>query len=124
MVDLERTSFSYNDVLCGDISYKRITKKRVKDYKMENKGLKKLGGTVAAIFAILCIVNALSMGCVIQINAVSRALLGVCNIGTAFTGGVLAVLTVAVIVGSAASFSCHCRSSMGSSVVPMKATLL
>ena len=62
-------------------------------------GLKKLGGTVAAIFAILCIVNALSMGCVIQINAVSRALLGVCNIGTAFTGGVLAVLTVAVIVG-------------------------
>ena len=26
MVDLERTSFSYNDVLCGDISYKRINK--------------------------------------------------------------------------------------------------
>lgn len=23
-VDLERTSFSYNDVLCGDISYKTI----------------------------------------------------------------------------------------------------
>ncbi len=62
-------------------------------------GLKKIGGAVAAVFAILCIVNALSMGCVIQVNAVSRALLGVCNIGTAFTGGVLAVLTVAVIVG-------------------------
>ena len=62
-------------------------------------GLKKLGGAVAAVFALLCIVNALSMGCVIQVNAVSRALLGVCKIQTAFTGGVLAVLTVAVIVG-------------------------
>ena len=62
-------------------------------------GLKKLGGTVASVFAILCIVNALSMGCVIQVNAVSRALLGVWGVGTAFTGGVLAVLTVAVIVG-------------------------
>ena len=62
-------------------------------------GLKKLGGAVAAVFALLCIVNALSMGCIIQVNAVSRALLGVWRVGTAFTGGVLAVLTVAVIVG-------------------------
>ena len=55
------------------------------------------GAVIAAIFALLCIVNALSMGCVIQINAVSRALSGVWGIGTAFTGGALAVVTVAVI---------------------------
>lgn len=62
-------------------------------------GLGRVGGAVAAVFALLCIVNALSMGCVIQVNAVSRALLGVCNIETAFTGGVLAVLTAGVIIG-------------------------
>ena len=56
------------------------------------------GAAVAAVFALLCIVNALSMGCVIQINAVSRALHGVWGIGTAFTGGFLAMMTVAVIV--------------------------
>ncbi|MBQ9079837.1 MAG: sodium:alanine symporter family protein [Clostridia bacterium] len=57
----------------------------------------KVGIFLAAMFALLCILDAISMGCVIQVNAVSRALLGVCNVGTAFTGGVLAVLTVAVI---------------------------
>ncbi len=56
-----------------------------------------LGGVLAAVFALLCIVNALSMGCVIQVNAVSHALQGVWGIGTALTGGVLAVITVAVI---------------------------
>ena len=56
------------------------------------------GSVLAAIFALLCIVNALSMGCVIQVNAVSHALQGVWGIGTTLTGGVLAVITVAVIV--------------------------
>lgn len=55
------------------------------------------GGVVSSVFALLCIVNALSMGCVIQVNAVSHALQGVWGIGTALTGGVLAVITMAVI---------------------------
>lgn len=60
-------------------------------------GLSRIGTILAALFAGLCIVDALSMGCVIQINAVSRSLLGVCGLGTAFSGGVLAVITVAVL---------------------------
>ncbi len=62
------------------------------------RGRPAAGAAMAALFALLCIVNALSMGCVIQINAVSHALQGVWGIGTAFTGGCLAVVTVAVII--------------------------
>ncbi len=62
-----------------------------------SRGLGRVGTVLAAIFALLCVADALSMGCVIQINAVSRSLLGVCGLGTAFTGGVLAVITVAVL---------------------------
>lgn len=64
---------------------------------LTRRGAGGVGCLVAAIFAVLCIVDSLSMGCVIQINAVSRSLLGVTGLGTAFTGGVLAVITVFVL---------------------------
>lgn len=60
-------------------------------------GLPRAGAVLAAVFALLCMIDALSMGCVIQVNAVSRSFYGVMGLGTAFTGGVLAVLTVAVL---------------------------
>ncbi len=54
-------------------------------------------GGLALLFALLCIVNSLSMGCVIQVNAISRAHLGVFGINTALCGAVLAILTLAAI---------------------------
>lgn len=60
-------------------------------------GLPRVGSAVAAIFALLCIADALSMGCVIQVNAISRSFLGVMGLETAVCGAVLAALVVAVL---------------------------
>lgn len=68
----------------------------IKDF-FTGRRLPRVGSGLAAIFAILCIADALSMGCVIQVNAVSRSLYGVCGLGTAFTGGALAVITFFVL---------------------------
>ena len=53
---------------------------------------------VSAVFALLMIVDALSMGCMIQVNAVRMAFEGVAQIPPWVTGLVLAVVTLPVIV--------------------------
>lgn len=60
-------------------------------------GLPRLGIALATIFAVLCVLNAVSMGSVIQINAVAEALDGVFRVPPLLTGGVLAVVTFFVI---------------------------
>lgn len=68
-------------------------------------GLKRIGALLAALFAVLCIVDSLSMGCVIQVNAVSYALSGVFDLPRLLCGVFVAV-SVAVILfrgGSAVS---------------------
>ena len=53
---------------------------------------------VAILFAVLCILNALMMGCVIQANAAASAIDGAFGLSPAFTGGFLAILGLALSV--------------------------
>lgn len=72
----------------------------IKDY-FTSRGRKFTGAIVAAIFSLLCIINSLTMGCVIQVNAVSSAFSGVCGLDNALVGGVFAFLATAVIITGA-----------------------
>lgn len=69
----------------------------MKDFFSVRK-LPRFGAAVGGIFAVLCILDAFSMGCVVQINAVSRSFLGVMGVPTWVTGAVIAVITYLVIV--------------------------
>ena len=64
-------------------------------------GKKRFGKALAICFALLCIVNAITMGCVIQSNAVSTSFEGVMNIKPWIIGAVVALLSVIVISGNA-----------------------
>ncbi|MBE6549723.1 MAG: alanine:cation symporter family protein [Ruminococcaceae bacterium] len=55
-----------------------------------SRGMKRLGVFLAGIFALFCILNSITMGSVIQANAVVGALDGVFSISPAITGAVLA----------------------------------
>ncbi len=65
------------------------------------KGKKVFGKALAAIFALLCIINAITMGGIIQANAVSTSLEGVMSIPSWIVGAVVALLCVTVISGNA-----------------------
>lgn len=56
-----------------------------------------LGGAVAAVFAVLCIVNAIAMGGMIQSNAISDASRGIFGADTLTVGIILAPLSAAII---------------------------
>ena len=43
----------------------------------ESRKMKKIGGIIASVFGVLCIANSLSMGCVMQVNALSSSILSV-----------------------------------------------
>lgn len=62
---------------------------------------KVFGKLLASLFSLLCVINAITMGCVIQSNAVSSSFEGVMNIPAWLTGAVVAVLCVIVISGNA-----------------------
>jgi len=62
---------------------------------------KVFGKLLAALFSLLCVINAITMGCIIQSNAVSSSFEGVMNIPAWLTGTVVAVLCVIVISGNA-----------------------
>ena len=68
----------------------------IKDH-FESLGKKKLGAAMAVIFAALCVVDAVSMGCIVQVNAVSSAFSGVAQIPTWVSGGLLLIMTAPVI---------------------------
>ena len=53
---------------------------------------------ISSLFALLMLINALGMGCVIQSNAVCSAFRGVLSIPTWISGGVLVLITLPVIV--------------------------
>ncbi len=58
----------------------------------------RMGKTLGSIFAILCLVNSLSMGCMLQSNAVSSSLGEISDISPVLTGIVLALICGAVIL--------------------------
>lgn len=60
-------------------------------------GAKRLGGGLAALFALLCILNAVTMGSVVQVSAVTDAMEGVFRIPPLATGAVLALVAWIVI---------------------------
>ncbi len=62
------------------------------------RGKWRTGAILSALFAVLMILNALSMGCVIQVNAVSMAARGVWGIPTWLSGLVLAALVLPILL--------------------------
>lgn len=59
------------------------------------------GKILGAAFAVLCIINAITMGGMIQSNAVSTSFEGVWNIPTFAVGAILALLSAIVVSGNA-----------------------
>jgi len=88
-----RTDFSTGEHHGGASYY-------IYDHFAEN-GKKRFGKALAICFALLCIINAITMGCVIQSNAVSTSFEGVMNIKPWIIGAVVALLSVIVISGNA-----------------------
>lgn len=68
-------------------------------------GLPKVGSVVATFFALLCVVDSLSMGCVVQVNAVSSALGGVFGVPSRACGLVMMILTALIITKGARRIS-------------------
>lgn len=66
-----------------------------------SKGKKIFGKLFGAIFAALCIINAITMGGMIQANAVSTSFKGVFHLPEWAVGAAVAVLCVIVIAGNA-----------------------
>ena len=65
-------------------------------------GCARLGKVLAAVFAALCVLDGLSMGCVIQTNAISGVFSGICGIPPILTGAVLCVATLIIMLGGSA----------------------
>ena len=58
--------------------------------------LPRVGQCLAAVFAVLCVIDSLSMGCIIQMNAVGSALTGVLPFSRVMIGVVITLLVFAV----------------------------
>ena len=69
------------------------------------RGQGTLGVVFSVLFALLCLLDSLSMGCIVQVNAVSGAFAGVFGIPSWACGLTLALLTAAVIVTGARGIS-------------------
>lgn len=65
-------------------------------------GLPRLGGFLAAVFALLCLINAVTMGSLLQVNAVAGALEEGFSAPPLLTGIGVAALAVAAVRGGAA----------------------
>lgn len=64
---------------------------------MEKLKMPRLGKVLSIAFAVLCILDSISMGCVVQVNAVSSAMKGVLNVPTWVSGLIILLLTAIVI---------------------------
>ena len=77
-----------------------------------SRGRRISGKVTSAIFAVLCIVNSITMGCVIQANAASTSFSGVFGVSNALVGGAMALLCIFVIVGNAHWVSGFCEKTV------------
>ena len=68
---------------------------------LASKGKAVTARLLSSLFAILCIINAITMGCMIQSNAVATSFEGVMNIPPWIVGASLAIICALVISGSA-----------------------
>ncbi len=60
-------------------------------------GIKKIGYAVAVLFALLCILNSITMGSMIQVNAITGAFESVCGISPILIGVLLSVIVFFVV---------------------------
>lgn len=72
---------------------------------LEKAGLPRLGKVLAAVFAALCLVNAVTMGSLLQINAVAGALEESFSLPPLLTGAAVAILAVVTVKGGAKRIS-------------------
>lgn len=66
---------------------------------------KRLAAVVPAVFAILFVINALSIGCVVQVHAVGETLEDVVGIPTVYSGVLLVLLTLPLLARGTKSIS-------------------
>lgn len=72
---------------------------------LASPGLKCVGCFLAALFAVLCTVDSLTMGCVIQVNAVSYALSGVFDFPKLICGVIVAISVAAILIKGSSAVS-------------------
>ncbi len=77
-----------------------------------SKGKNSSGKLLSLLFALLCIINAVTMGCMIQANAVSTSFEGVFDIKPWIVGAVIALLCCFVITGNAKWVSGFCEKTV------------
>ena len=77
-----------------------------------SRGKKARGRALGGIFAILCVVNSISMGCMIQSNAVSTSFEGVFDVKAWIVGAIIALLCITVITGNAEWVSGFCEKTV------------
>ena len=83
----------------------------IKDH-FTSKGKRAFGKALGGIFAVLCIVNSVTMGCVIQSNAVATSFSGVTSVRPWTVGVIVAVFCCFVIVGNARWVSGFCEKTV------------
>ena len=92
------------------ISHRRIERESGEPYggapyyikdTLSRRGFAAAGKYLAGFFALLCIVNSVTMGCMLQANAVSTSFEGVLDIKPWIVGAVVALLCCFVITGNA-----------------------
>ena len=83
----------------------------IKDH-FASKGRAVSGKIIGGIFALLCIVNSVTMGCVIQSNAVATSFSGVLNVKPLIVGALVATFCCFVITGNAKWVSGFCEKTV------------
>ena len=76
---------------------------------LQKKRLHRLGAILPTVFALLLLLNSLSMGCVIQVNAVSGALHGIWGFPKWLCGLLLLLLTLPLLAGKGGGGKAVCR---------------
>lgn len=80
------------------LSRRKGTAGYIKD-ALSERGHTRLGSFIGFVFALLCLTNSLSMGCVIQVNAMVGVCESIMKLDPFVTGAICAVLMVAVSSG-------------------------
>ena len=103
------------------VSHRRIDRESGEPYggapyyikdTLSRRGFTVAGKALAGIFALLCIVNSLTMGCMLQANAVSTSFEGVFEIKPWVVGAAVAILCCFVITGNARWVSGFCEKTV------------
>ena len=92
----------YSETLLALSRRKKGTPSTTADYikcAFSDRDHPKLGAALGVIFALLCLVNSLSLGCVIQVNAVVGVCESILGVNSLIAGAVCAVLMIAVSSG-------------------------